>query len=64
MAAETPIDRLTHAVRSTCATLMDAAERLRRLPDAERQELVGLMLPRAERVVELLKKFRQEGTGT
>lgn len=59
MAAEDQaLDHLVHGVRSRCATLSDAAERLRIVPRSEQDELVGLMLQRARRVVELLAEYQ------
>jgi hypothetical protein len=56
-ADDTPLENLIHDVKSRCATLIDAAERLRVVPAAERRELISLMLPRAQRVVDMLKEY-------
>lgn len=58
MQADTPLDELVHGVKSRCAAIMDAAERLRIVPPEEQGELVALMLPRAEKVVDLLKEYK------
>ncbi len=57
MGADASLEELVHGVKSRCAALMDAAERLRSASPEERGELLALMLPRAERVVELLKEY-------
>jgi hypothetical protein len=57
---DTPLDALIHDVKSRCAVVIDAAERLRLVPPAERREIISLMLERAERVVALLKESEAE----
>lgn len=61
--APRPLDHLVHSVRSACGTLINAAERMRRVPPAERREILSMMLPRAEKVVDLLRNYQEGGAG-
>ena len=54
------IDDFVHSVRSTCGILVNAAERMRKLPDAERRAVLALMIPRAQRFVDLLKQYSED----
>jgi hypothetical protein len=57
---EKALDKLIHGVKSKCGPLLDAAERLRAAPLSERREILALMLPRAQRVVDLLTAYEAE----
>lgn len=57
---EKELDKVIHGVKSKCGPLLDAAERLRGAPLEERREILALMVPRAQKVVELLTAYQAE----
>jgi hypothetical protein len=54
---ETPIQRLTHDVKSLAAILLEAAERLTVLSPSEQAGLVGDMLEPAQRLADRIKRY-------
>jgi hypothetical protein len=57
---EKSLNKVIHGVKGKCGPLLDAAERLRAAPLEERRDIVALMLPRAQRVVDLLTAYQAE----
>lgn len=60
MSAEKRLEALAHDVKSKCASLIDGAEALRKVPADARRRLLSLMVPQARQVAELLAAYEAE----
>lgn len=54
------VDDLIHDVKTACSALTNAAVRLRTGTPEKRREVLSLMIPRAQRLVDLLAAYKPE----